>query len=164
MSVTQYEMRFFELARHIVWLVPTNRERIKRSIDNLTYQLRLLMTRKRVSGATFDEMVDIARKIEVVYSQERGEREAKRARRWSGFSGVPSRGEYYHNMGRPYRHAHMGRPVPHGASSNHSLYSSHQGQSSLSALPAQSSSRAPSVQGSFAPGASSSYSGSRGSI
>ncbi|XP_070050408.1 uncharacterized protein [Nicotiana tomentosiformis] len=37
MSVTQYKMRFSELARHAVWLVPTNRERIMRFIDGLTY-------------------------------------------------------------------------------------------------------------------------------
>ncbi|XP_070054972.1 uncharacterized protein [Nicotiana tomentosiformis] len=44
-------------------------ERIRRFIDGLTYQLRLLITRERVSGATFDEVVDIARQIEVVRSQ-----------------------------------------------------------------------------------------------
>ncbi|XP_070048928.1 uncharacterized protein [Nicotiana tomentosiformis] len=39
------------------------------------------MTRERVSGATFDEVVDIARQIEMARSQELGEREAKRPRR-----------------------------------------------------------------------------------
>ena len=68
MSVTRYEMRFFELAHHTVWLLPTDRERIRRFIDVLTYQLRLLMTRERVSGVTFDEVVDIARQIEMVCS------------------------------------------------------------------------------------------------
>ena len=68
MYVTQYEMRFFELARHAVWLVPIDRERIRRFIDGLTYQLHFLMTRDRVSGATFDEVVDIAQQIEVVRS------------------------------------------------------------------------------------------------
>ncbi|XP_070036547.1 uncharacterized protein [Nicotiana tomentosiformis] len=60
MSVTQYEMQFLKLARHAIWLVPTDRERIRRFIDGLTFQLRLLMTRERVSGTTFDEVVDIA--------------------------------------------------------------------------------------------------------
>ncbi|XP_070023205.1 uncharacterized protein [Nicotiana sylvestris] len=46
-SVTQYGMRFSELARHVVWLVTTDRERIKRFIDGLDFQLRLLMTRER---------------------------------------------------------------------------------------------------------------------
>nr|XP_009762553.1 PREDICTED: uncharacterized protein LOC104214564 [Nicotiana sylvestris] len=61
MTVTLYEMRFFELAHHAIWLAPIHRERIKRFIDGLTFQLQALMTRERVSGATFDEVVDIAR-------------------------------------------------------------------------------------------------------
>ncbi|XP_070039460.1 uncharacterized protein [Nicotiana tomentosiformis] len=83
-------MRFHEFAHHANWLVPSNRERIRRFIDGLTYQLRLFMTRETVSGATFDEVVDIARQIEMVRSQERGERQAKKPRGSGGFSGVPS--------------------------------------------------------------------------
>ncbi|XP_070045526.1 uncharacterized protein [Nicotiana tomentosiformis] len=147
-------MRFSELARHVVWLVPTDRERIMRFIDGLTYQLRLHMTKERVSGATFDEVVDIARQIEVVRSQERGDREAKRPRGSGSFGGVPCGGKFYHNRGRP---------VHCGASSSHSSYSSHQSLSALSTLPTPSTLRAPSVQGSYIPGLSSSYSGSRGS-
>ncbi|XP_070035418.1 uncharacterized protein [Nicotiana tomentosiformis] len=59
--VMRYEMRFSKLARHAIWLVPKDRERIRRFIDGLTFQLRLLMTRERMSGATYDEVVDIAR-------------------------------------------------------------------------------------------------------
>ncbi|XP_070031748.1 uncharacterized protein [Nicotiana tomentosiformis] len=43
------------------------------------------MTRERVSGATFDEVVYIDRQIEVVCSHERGEREAKSPRGSGGF-------------------------------------------------------------------------------
>ncbi|XP_070047332.1 uncharacterized protein [Nicotiana tomentosiformis] len=50
----------------------------------------------------------------------------------------------------------MGHPVHHGS------YISYQGQSSLSALPAQSMHRSPSVQGSSVPGSFGSYSGSQG--
>ncbi|XP_070046964.1 uncharacterized protein [Nicotiana tomentosiformis] len=78
MSVIQYEMIFSELARHAIWLIPTDRKRIRRFIYGLTFQLRLLMTRESVSDATFDEVVDIARQIEMVHSQEWVEREAKR--------------------------------------------------------------------------------------
>ncbi|XP_070035398.1 uncharacterized protein [Nicotiana tomentosiformis] len=70
LSVTQYEMRFSELARHVVLLVPTEMERIKRFIDGLTYQLRFAMTQESVSGARFDEVVDIARLLEMVRNQE----------------------------------------------------------------------------------------------
>ncbi|XP_070034458.1 uncharacterized protein [Nicotiana tomentosiformis] len=48
--------------------VLTDMERIRKFIDGLTFHLRLLLTRERVSGATFDEVVDIARQIEKVRS------------------------------------------------------------------------------------------------
>ena len=44
----------------------------------LTYQLCILMTRERVIGATFEEVVDIACEIDSVHRQEREEREANR--------------------------------------------------------------------------------------
>ncbi|XP_070036890.1 uncharacterized protein [Nicotiana tomentosiformis] len=76
MFVTKYEMRFFELACHAVWLVPTDRHRIIRFIG----------------GLTFDEMVNIARQIKMIHCQEREEREAKRLRGSGGPIGVPSGG------------------------------------------------------------------------
>ncbi|XP_070036443.1 uncharacterized protein [Nicotiana tomentosiformis] len=67
------------------------------------------MTRERVSGASFDEVVHIARQIEMVRRKERGDREAKRPRGPGDFIG----------RGRPYMHAQTGRPVHRGASSGH---------------------------------------------
>ncbi|XP_070031982.1 uncharacterized protein [Nicotiana tomentosiformis] len=161
MSVTQYEMRFLELARHAIWLVPIDRERIRTFIDGLYYQYPFVMTRESVSGATFDELVDIVWRLEMVHSHEREERKAKMPRGSGGFSGVPSKGQSYHSRGRPYRPTQIARLAHRGVSSSHGLYSARSGQSSLSAFPAQSSSHAPSVQGSSAPGSSGSYSGSR---
>ncbi|XP_070035355.1 uncharacterized protein [Nicotiana tomentosiformis] len=102
MSVMQYEMRFSELARHAIWFVPTNWERITRFIDGLTYQLQLLMTRDRVSGTTFDEVFDIARQIEMFCGQESVKREAKRPLGQGGFSGAPSGGQFQHGRGRHF--------------------------------------------------------------
>ncbi|XP_070039225.1 uncharacterized protein [Nicotiana tomentosiformis] len=102
-------MRFSELVRHVVWLVPTEREKIKRFINGINHQFRFVMTLGNITGAKFDEVVDSARRLEMVRTQEREEREFKRS---------------------------------HGL--------------------AQSSSRAPSVQGSSVPGSSGSYFGSRG--
>ncbi|XP_070032078.1 uncharacterized protein [Nicotiana tomentosiformis] len=102
MSVTQYEMRFSELALHVIWLVPTEREMIRRFIDGLNYRLHFVMTREIASSARFDEVVDIARRLKKVCSLERGESEAKRPRGLGGFSGVSSRGQSHHNRGRPY--------------------------------------------------------------
>ncbi|XP_070040024.1 uncharacterized protein [Nicotiana tomentosiformis] len=157
-------MRFSELTRHAVWLVPTDRERIRRFVDGLTYQLQLLMTRERVSGATFDEVVDIARKIEMVRSQEwvRGRPKGLVDQVISAV--FLQGGQFYRGRGRPYRHAQTGHPVHCGASSSHGSYSYHDGQSYLSALLPQSSSHAPLVQDSSAPGSSSRYSGARSSL
>ncbi|XP_070037274.1 uncharacterized protein [Nicotiana tomentosiformis] len=107
----------------------SHREELHRQFEQLR-QDGISVTQERVSGATFDKVVDIAQQIEMVCREERGEREAKRPRGPGDFSGVPSGGDL----------------------------------SSLSALPAQSSSHAPLVQGSSAPGSSSEYSGARGSL
>ncbi|XP_070032815.1 uncharacterized protein [Nicotiana tomentosiformis] len=64
MSVTQYVMRFSELAHHAIWLVPTERERIKRFTDGLNYGLRFVMTQEIASGTMFDDVVDIARRLQ----------------------------------------------------------------------------------------------------
>ncbi|XP_070022490.1 uncharacterized protein [Nicotiana sylvestris] len=66
MTLTQYEMRFSELARHAIWMIPSDRGRIRRFVDGFNYHLRILMTRERVLGATFEEVVDIAREIEML--------------------------------------------------------------------------------------------------
>ncbi|XP_070045213.1 uncharacterized protein [Nicotiana tomentosiformis] len=92
--------------------VPIDRERIRRFIDVLTYQLRLLMTRERVSGATFDEVVSIARQIEMVRGHERVEREAKKPRGQGGFSGTPSRGQFQHAQSSSHASSSQGSSMP----------------------------------------------------
>ncbi|XP_070025620.1 uncharacterized protein [Nicotiana sylvestris] len=77
MTVTQYEMRFSELARHAIWFVPTDMERIRR---------------ERVTSSTFEEVVDIAREIEPVCHQEREKREAKRPQESGSYGDATSRG------------------------------------------------------------------------
>ncbi|XP_070039196.1 uncharacterized protein [Nicotiana tomentosiformis] len=155
-------MRFSELARHAVWLVPTEKEKIRKFINVLNQQFRFVMTLGNVAGSRFDEVVDSARWLEIVRTQEHEDREAKRPRGPGNSSDVPSGGQPYHNRGHPYRPAQMARSAHHGASVSHGPYSDRQSQFSLGALPSQSSSRAPSVQGSSVPGSSGSYSGSRG--
>lgn len=70
--MTQYDMRFTELARHIVFLVPTDRERIRRSIYGLNYSLQY-MDREHKTDASFNQMVEIARHLEHVCKLERDE-------------------------------------------------------------------------------------------
>ncbi|XP_070024610.1 uncharacterized protein, partial [Nicotiana sylvestris] len=163
MTVSQYEVRFSELARYAPWMVPTNRERIKRFVDGLIYPIRILMARERILSHTFEDAVDIARDIEADRRQEREERKAKRPRGSGSFSGSPSRSQFQQSRGRSYRPHQSARSKYRGASSGRGHQGFQQGQSSLGALPAQSSSHAPSVQGSSAPSASASHFGVRGS-
>ncbi|XP_070050706.1 uncharacterized protein [Nicotiana tomentosiformis] len=164
MSVTQYEMRFSELARDAIWWVPTERESIRRFIDGITYGLHFIMTREIARGARFDMVVDIFRRLELVRSQDHEERGAKRPRGSGGFSSASSGGQSYHIRVRPYRPTQMASPVHRSASSSHGSYSARPGQSSFSALPAPSLSHAPSVQGSSMPCSSSGYFCSQGPI
>ena len=122
MTVSQYESRFSELARHAIWMVPTDRERIRRFVDGLNYHLCILMTRERVLGATFEEVVDITHEIEAVRRQEREEREAKRPRGSGSYSGAPSRGQFQHGRGRSFRPAQSAHPGYRGASSGHGYH------------------------------------------
>ncbi|XP_070005397.1 uncharacterized protein [Nicotiana sylvestris] len=117
MTVSQYEASFSELARYASWIVPTDRERIKRFVDGLNYHLRILMTRERVMGISFEDAVDIARDIETTRRQEREEREAKRPRGSGSFSGAPSRGQFQQGRGRSFRLAQSARPEYRGGSS-----------------------------------------------
>ncbi|XP_070057125.1 uncharacterized protein [Nicotiana tomentosiformis] len=66
MTVTQYEMRFTKLARHAIWLVPTEREKIRRFIDNLNYGLHYSLAVEVETYARFDQVVEIARRLEHV--------------------------------------------------------------------------------------------------
>uniref|UniRef100_A0A1U7VN77 Uncharacterized protein LOC104220227 n=1 Tax=Nicotiana sylvestris TaxID=4096 RepID=A0A1U7VN77_NICSY len=147
MSVTQYEMRFSQLARHATWMILTDRERIRRFVDGLNYSLRILMTRERFAA-----------------EREREEREAKRPRGSGSFSGAPSRGQFQRGRGRSFRPPQPARPEYSRTSSDRGHQGFPQGQSLLNALPAQSSSYAPSVQGSSVPSASAGHSGVRGSL
>uniref|UniRef100_A0A1U7YHW4 Uncharacterized protein LOC104247264 n=1 Tax=Nicotiana sylvestris TaxID=4096 RepID=A0A1U7YHW4_NICSY len=117
-TASQYEARFSELARYASWIVSTDRERIKRFVDGLNYHLHILMTRERVLGISFEDAVDITRDIET-FQQDRG---------------------------RSFRPAQSARPEYRGGPSCRGYQGSQQSQPSLSALPAQSSSRAPSSQ------------------
>ncbi|XP_070057795.1 uncharacterized protein [Nicotiana tomentosiformis] len=65
LSVTQYEMRFSELSRYVVWLVPTEREKIRRFINGLNHQFRFVMTLGNIAGAKFNGMVYSARRLKM---------------------------------------------------------------------------------------------------
>ncbi|XP_070011332.1 uncharacterized protein [Nicotiana sylvestris] len=94
MTVSQYEVRFSELARYAPWMVLTDRERIRRFVDGLNYPIRILMARERILSHTFEDAVDVARDIETDRRLEREEREAKRPSGSASHSGALSRGQF----------------------------------------------------------------------
>nr|XP_009796836.1 PREDICTED: uncharacterized protein LOC104243326 [Nicotiana sylvestris] len=62
--MTQFEMRFANLAHHVEWLVPTKGERIRRFIDDLNYSLCYRLAQEAKTDARFDQVVEIARPLE----------------------------------------------------------------------------------------------------
>ncbi|XP_070042796.1 uncharacterized protein [Nicotiana tomentosiformis] len=83
--------REFEQLRHEVWLVPTERENIRR-LDGLNYGLCYSLAREAETDARFDWVVDIAKRLEQVRRLEHEKLETKRPHGSSGFSGASSRG------------------------------------------------------------------------
>ncbi|XP_070018311.1 uncharacterized protein [Nicotiana sylvestris] len=64
----------------------------KLSVEKGSHQTDIdRIRRERVSGATFEEVIDIAREIESVYHWEQDDREAKRPRGFGSYGGAPSR-------------------------------------------------------------------------
>ncbi|XP_070046938.1 uncharacterized protein [Nicotiana tomentosiformis] len=72
MYVTQYETRFVDLARHPIVLLPSEKERVRRIIDGLTYTIRIQMAKETVNDISSQTTMNIARRIELVRAQERG--------------------------------------------------------------------------------------------
>ncbi|XP_070036074.1 uncharacterized protein [Nicotiana tomentosiformis] len=71
MTVSEYAIRFSELAHHAPVLVPTIKERVRRFIEGLDYDIKICMARELQTDAPFQQVVEIARKIEGVLGEER---------------------------------------------------------------------------------------------
>ncbi|XP_070054011.1 uncharacterized protein [Nicotiana tomentosiformis] len=70
MTVSEYAIKFSELARHVPILVPTVRERIRGFIEGLDYDLKICMARELQTDTLFQQVVEIARRIEGVLGEE----------------------------------------------------------------------------------------------
>ncbi|XP_070046388.1 uncharacterized protein [Nicotiana tomentosiformis] len=154
MSVTKYEIRFIELSRHAIALIPTDEERVNRFIEGLHYSIRRAMDRKTKTWILLHQVVEIARRVERIHSEAREiiQGRDKRSRYSGSFSDASFGGQ-----GR-FKRGHSSRPVYHSPTLNRggSVHSS------FGALPTQSSHHAPSVQISPIMGSCNGYSGSRG--
>ncbi|XP_070037181.1 uncharacterized protein [Nicotiana tomentosiformis] len=103
MTVTQYETRFVDLARHVIVFLPTEKEKVRRFIDGLTYTIKIQMDKETRNDISFQTTVNIARRIELVCSQERGLVSYKRHRHFGNFRGASSGGRDTYSRGYPPR-------------------------------------------------------------
>ncbi|XP_070045219.1 uncharacterized protein [Nicotiana tomentosiformis] len=67
MIVTQYVTRFVDLTRHAIIFLPTERERVRRFIDGLTFTIRLQMAKEMRYDISLQRTIEIARRIEMVH-------------------------------------------------------------------------------------------------
>ncbi|XP_070049680.1 uncharacterized protein [Nicotiana tomentosiformis] len=86
MTVSEYVIRFNELACHAPALVATVRERIRRFIEGLHPSIRTSMARELEMDITYQQAVSIARRVKGMLARDREEREAKRSRETGHYS------------------------------------------------------------------------------
>ncbi|XP_070040230.1 uncharacterized protein [Nicotiana tomentosiformis] len=115
MTVSEYAIRFSELARHAPILVPTIRKRVSRFIEGLDYDIKICVARELQTDASFQQVVEIARKIEGVLGEERGSKEAKRPRRSRGFNGFYSSARTHYSRGSSSRSAQFAHQITRSA-------------------------------------------------
>ncbi|XP_070037032.1 uncharacterized protein [Nicotiana tomentosiformis] len=99
MIVLQYIIRFSELSLHAPILVSTVRERVHRFIEGLSYGLRFSMARELETGTPFQQVVEIVRRLEHIWGEEREDKEAKKCRGSGGFNGFYSSALTHHGGG-----------------------------------------------------------------
>ncbi|XP_070040727.1 uncharacterized protein [Nicotiana tomentosiformis] len=136
MTVTQYKTQFVDLAHHATILLPTERERVRRFIDGLTFIIRLQMAKESINDISFQTVVYIARRIEMVRAQERGSVSDKSPSHFGGFSGASSGGRGTFGRGHPSRPFQSTLQASHSASGSRDPYVPHSGQPAYSALSA----------------------------
>ncbi|XP_070035295.1 uncharacterized protein [Nicotiana tomentosiformis] len=97
--MSEYAIKLSELARHAPFLVPTVRDRVRRFIEGLDYDLKIRMAREIQSDTPFQQVVEIAKMLGQVRNEERESKEAKRSRNSGGFSGFYSATMTHHGGG-----------------------------------------------------------------
>ncbi|XP_070040036.1 uncharacterized protein [Nicotiana tomentosiformis] len=92
MSMTDYEVRFSELSRHTLMILPTDVEKVQRFVTGLHFGIRATMAREVEMWTSYELVVEIARRIEGVcqWSREHATRD-KQFRYFGEFSGALAR-------------------------------------------------------------------------
>ncbi|XP_070054451.1 uncharacterized protein [Nicotiana tomentosiformis] len=68
MSMTDYEARLSDLYHHALMILPTDAERVRRFIAGLHYGIQVAMAREVEIGTSYEQVVEIARRIEGIHS------------------------------------------------------------------------------------------------
>ncbi|XP_070050526.1 uncharacterized protein [Nicotiana tomentosiformis] len=103
-SVTDYGVRFSELSRHALMILPTEVERVRRFVAGLHTGIHAAMAREVEMGTSYELVVEIARRIAGVLQRSREQIMRDKRFRYSGeFRGAPSggRGPEASNSGGP---------------------------------------------------------------
>ncbi|XP_070027685.1 uncharacterized protein [Nicotiana sylvestris] len=135
MTVTQYETRFINFARHALVILPIEKERVRRFIDGLIQPIRLQMAKEAGSEITFQEAANVARRVEMVFPYGGGHGSDKRPRHSGRFSGTFSGGRDSYGRGHPPRPFQSALQVSHGASVGHGPPMQYSDQQSFSIAP-----------------------------
>ncbi|XP_070003178.1 uncharacterized protein [Nicotiana sylvestris] len=113
MFVTDYKVRFSELSRHALMILPTNAERVRRFVVGLCPGIRASMAREVAVGTEYQLVVEIARRIEGYRQRGREQiQQDKRAQFSREFRGAPARGRGHYKRGQSSRPPYSAPPPP----------------------------------------------------
>nr|XP_033512993.1 uncharacterized protein LOC117277711 [Nicotiana tomentosiformis] len=114
MSVS-YAIQFCDLSRHAPALVAIVRERVCRFIEGLNQSIRYSMARELELDTPYQQVVEIAQRLEGMQGRDKDDREAKRSRGIGGFSGGHATASARHSRGYVSRPIHSALPSSSGA-------------------------------------------------
>ncbi|XP_070035076.1 uncharacterized protein [Nicotiana tomentosiformis] len=117
MTVSEYAVRFSDLARNAPALVATIREWVHQFIEGNSPSIRFSMAQELEMDITYQQVVGIARILEGMLTREREEREAKRSRESGTYNGTYAPTAARQGRGYVGRPVHLALPVPSGAPS-----------------------------------------------
>lgn len=71
MLVSAYKMRFVNLSRHAIALIPAEEESVRRFIEGLQSSIRLALARETDTMTSFYQVVKIAHHVEHIHIETR---------------------------------------------------------------------------------------------
>ncbi|XP_070048472.1 uncharacterized protein [Nicotiana tomentosiformis] len=111
MTVSEYVVRFSELAGHAPTLVATVRERVRRFIEGHHPSIQISMDRELEMDISYQQVVSTARRLEDMLAQNKEDREAKRSRESGTYSGTRSPSIVRHGRGYVSCPVHLALPT-----------------------------------------------------